>query len=93
MYVQLKIELLKCWLCQSILSDAQKERTAPGDDDAESDSSSSTNTNLPVYPAFATPKGPHGRGRIFIKNAINQQHVNYSFVLLACWNVAVPSYI
>ena len=34
MYCQLKIELLKCWLCQSILSDAQKERTDPGDDDA-----------------------------------------------------------
>ena len=51
MYVLLKIELLKCWLCQSILSDAQKERTAPGDDDAGSDdsysssSSSSTNKN------------------------------------------------
>ena len=61
-------------MCQSILSGAQKERTAPGDDDAESDdssSSSSTNRNLPVHPTFATLKGPQGRGNIFIKNAIN----------------------
>ena len=74
MYVQLKIELLKCLLCQSIRLDAQKERTDPGDDGAESDDiyiSSSTQRNLPVHPTLATPKGPHGRGRIFIRNAIN----------------------
>ena len=41
MYIQLKIELLKCCLCRSILLDAQKERTDPGDDDAESDDSDS----------------------------------------------------
>ncbi|XP_057188949.1 uncharacterized protein LOC130553809 isoform X1 [Triplophysa rosa] len=44
--------------------DAQKERTDPGDDDAESDdsysssSSSNSNRNLPVQTTFATPKGP-----------------------------------
>ena len=71
MYVLLKIELLKCWLCQSILSDAQKERTAPGDDNAESDdssSSSNTNKDLPVHPTF-------GRGRIYIKNAVNTSNM------------------
>ena len=66
--------LLKCWLCQSILSDAQKERTDPVDDDAKSDdscSSYSTNRNLLVHPTFAMPEGPQVRSRIFIKNTIN----------------------
>ena len=86
---------MTCWLCQ--FSDAQKERTAPGDESDESYSSSSstsstTNRNLPVH-AFATPKGPQGRSRIFIKNAINLSpaicellfcitYTNYYFITL-----------